>query len=374
MENLNLHLLSFDVPYPADYGGVIDVYYKVKALHEVGVNVHLHCFQYGREQSDQLDKICASVNYYSRNTGAEKLISRTPYIVKSRTNNALLCRLQEDNYPILFEGLHTAGLMNDKALANRVKILRTHNIEHEYYRGLASVTGSVSKKLFYNWEAIKLERFERIAASADLILAISKGDQIHFSSYGERVALMFPFHPTVEPEYVSEGGGYVFYHGNLTVSENIEAVQFLIEEVLPLTNVKLVVAGKGAESLSGKFNSPSAIFVNEPSDKEMLNLARNANIHVLPTFQNTGFKLKLLYALSAGRHVMVNSKMVNGTNMGEWCSIAESPQEWSNSISKMMDAPFEKSRFELRQKFLIENYSNCEKAERLKQLIENSLL
>lgn len=372
MEKLSIHLISFDVPYPADYGGVIDVYYKIKALNEVGVNVHLHCFQYGREGSEELEKICASVNYYRRNMGAEKLISRTPYIVKSRTNNTLLFRLQEDNFPILFEGLHTAGLMNDKALANRMKILRSHNIEHEYYRGLASVTGSLSKRIYYNWEAIKLERFERIAASAELILAISKGDQIHFSSYGDRVDLMFPFHATVDPAYVSEGAGYIFYHGNLTVSENIEAIQFLIEEVMPLVNIKLVVAGKGTEALSRKFNHPSVIFVNSPSDEEMLNLSRNANIHVLPTFQNTGFKLKLLYALVSGRHVLVNSKMLDGTDLGNWTSIAESPQEWAEGINKLMDAPFEKPTYEARQEFLEANYSNKEKAERLKLLIQNS--
>ena len=32
-----LHLVSFDVPYPPDYGGVIDVYNKIKTLYQVGV-------------------------------------------------------------------------------------------------------------------------------------------------------------------------------------------------------------------------------------------------------------------------------------------------------------------------------------------------
>ncbi len=27
----HIHLISFDVPFPADYGGVIDVFYKIKA-------------------------------------------------------------------------------------------------------------------------------------------------------------------------------------------------------------------------------------------------------------------------------------------------------------------------------------------------------
>ncbi|MCX6283192.1 MAG: mannosyltransferase, partial [Bacteroidetes bacterium] len=41
----HLHIVSFDIPYPPDYGGVIDVYYKIKTLSEAGVKIHLHCFE-----------------------------------------------------------------------------------------------------------------------------------------------------------------------------------------------------------------------------------------------------------------------------------------------------------------------------------------
>ena len=30
-----VHIVSFNVPYPADYGGVIDVFYKLKSLHSL---------------------------------------------------------------------------------------------------------------------------------------------------------------------------------------------------------------------------------------------------------------------------------------------------------------------------------------------------
>jgi hypothetical protein len=30
-----LHIISFNVPYPTDYGRVIDVFYRLKALHSV---------------------------------------------------------------------------------------------------------------------------------------------------------------------------------------------------------------------------------------------------------------------------------------------------------------------------------------------------
>jgi len=42
-----LHIVSFDVPYPANYGGVIDVFYKLKALHSLGIEIYFHVFEYG---------------------------------------------------------------------------------------------------------------------------------------------------------------------------------------------------------------------------------------------------------------------------------------------------------------------------------------
>ena len=65
----NLNIVSFDVPFPANYGGVIDVYYKLLWLHKAGVKIHLHCFTYGRKPSKELEALCEKVYYYERKTG-----------------------------------------------------------------------------------------------------------------------------------------------------------------------------------------------------------------------------------------------------------------------------------------------------------------
>ncbi|MEP7128815.1 MAG: mannosyltransferase, partial [Chitinophagales bacterium] len=65
MNNL-LHIISFNVPYPPDYGGVMDVFYKIKALHDSGIKIKLHCFEYGRKESDVLNQLCDEVFYYKR--------------------------------------------------------------------------------------------------------------------------------------------------------------------------------------------------------------------------------------------------------------------------------------------------------------------
>ena len=71
-----MHIISFDIPYPADYGGVVDVFYKLKALAECGTKIIFHCYEYGRQHSDELNKYCEEVNYYPRNISKGKFFQQ----------------------------------------------------------------------------------------------------------------------------------------------------------------------------------------------------------------------------------------------------------------------------------------------------------
>ena len=195
MSDLHLHIISFDIPYPANYGGVIDVFYKARALAEKGVKVHLHCFQYGRKPQETLEKMFHQVHYYKRDISRKHLFKSIPYIVSSRLSAELVSNLRQDNYPILMEGLHTSGLLEERKLAGRKRIVRTHNIEHEYYQNLAKVESDIFKKYYFYNEAVKLKRYERVLAKADLLLAISRNDADYFSGKFDHVDFIPAFHP-----------------------------------------------------------------------------------------------------------------------------------------------------------------------------------
>ena len=51
-----LNIVSFAVPFPPDYGGAIDIYYKLETLNNLGIKIYLHCFQYGRSDSKILEE------------------------------------------------------------------------------------------------------------------------------------------------------------------------------------------------------------------------------------------------------------------------------------------------------------------------------
>ena len=240
MPSIKLHIISFDVPYPPNYGGVIDVFYKIKALHELGCNITLHCFDYGRGKQIELEKYCSKVHYYKRNMSLFKMFSKLPYIVNTRNSAALINNLLADHSPILFEGLHSCYFLNDERLSKRFKIVRTHNIEHDYYANLAQSEKKIIKKVYFKQESAKLKAFEQILHHANVIAAISANDSYHFKRNFKSVFTVSAFHPYNKVQIKEGVGNYALYHGNLAVAENNLGALFLVNEVFNKNKFPLI--------------------------------------------------------------------------------------------------------------------------------------
>jgi glycosyltransferase involved in cell wall biosynthesis len=343
LNNHHLHIVSFDVPYPANYGGVIDVYYKIKALHKKGVKVILHCFQYGREAQNKLEDVCFEVHYYQRSEKLLKHFNLKPYIVNSRMEDTLIARLLEDDYPILFEGLHSTYYLPHKELKNRKKWVRIHNLEHEYYDGLANVEQDVFKKMYFKIEAFKLKKYEAVLRHADGLCAISNNDEQYLSQKFDAVHYLQAFHPNETLMCLEGKGDYALYHGNLSVGENQEAVRYLVTEVFAHINIPLVIAGGGAPSwMFDLIKGYKHITLDKQDDMEHIKqLLLKAQINVLPTFQPTGIKLKLLFALFNGRFCVVNSFMVSQTGLEPYCVIADTAEAMQKEIERVFTLPFQ---------------------------------
>ena len=222
----NLHIISFSIPYPADYGGVIDVFYKLKSLSQSGVQITLHCFRYDREPAKELEKFCQKVYYYPRQMKGSHLLGFHPFIVSSRKSEDLIQNLLKDDAPILYEGLHTCYSINDERLKDRKKIVRSHNIEHDYYTGLAKVERNPMKNLYFKSEAKKLKRFEEVAyKNASLVLGISQNDTVYLNKYGN-AKFISAFHSFDEIDVPQQTKPFSLYHGNLSVGENKKQLLF----------------------------------------------------------------------------------------------------------------------------------------------------
>lgn len=367
-----LHIISFDVPYPANYGGVIDVFYKLKQLHKSGIKITLHCFEYGKGEQKELNRYCEKVYYYKRSTSIFHQASRLPYIVKTRTSEQLLKKLLLDEAPILFEGLHTCGILANQQLVKRLKIYRESNIEHEYYMHLANAEKNIIKQAYYRTESKKLKRFESILSHADKMLVVSKADTDYLKKKFPKsnISYLPSFHPYETIESLTGKGNYILYHGNLGIAENALAARFLITQVFSRITHRVKIAGLNPmgdlKELVSRYNHIELI--ENPEEVVLQNLIKNAHINCLYTHQGTGLKLKLLNALFAGRYCLVNDLMLVGTGLEPACEIANDPEQFVKRINELMAIEFSANQIEAR-KNLLKPFDVKENAKRIVELV-----
>lgn len=168
-------------------------------------------------------------------------------------------------------------------------------------------------------------------------------------------------------------GKYCLYQGNLSINENEEAALWLIEKVFADIEIPLIIAGKNpSQNIIAAANLKDNIsIIGNPSEIEMEELITNAQLNLLPSFSNTGIKLKLLHALFCGRHCIVNNMMVEGTGLENICRIAENEIEFRKQILLFFQQPFTEEQLFDRQQLLKEIYNNKENAKQLIAMIYN---
>ena len=363
----HLHIVTHDVPWPADFGGVVDLYYKLKWLHAFGAKIHLHCFVKNRPPQEELNKYCDTVHYYERKKAG--ISFSLPYIVSSRISNELITNLQKDEYPILLEGIHVSYLLHRDLFPHRKIFLRLHNVEFKYYERLAGHESNLLKKIYFKNEARLLKKYERAIANKAPIWAVSSADvELYQTEFAAKYIHFLPVFLPWEDVQIRPGRGeYCLYQGNLSVNENEKAALWLIEDVFSRNSIPFTIAGK---SPSGKIKKAAApyphIHISEdPSDQNMQELIAGTQVNILPSFNSTGVKLKLLNALFNGRWCLVNLAGCAGSGVNDLCTIAETAGEFNEQLKELYDAPFPEKEMQRRDAALKNLYHNEENARRI---------
>ena len=359
-----LHIVCLDVPWPADYGGAIDMMNRIMAFKKLGVGIHLHYFSYNdRGTPVELEQFCETVNVYKRENIKKGFSLRLPYIVSSRMNKELIERLQQDKHPILLEGIHCTGILKEIDLHDRKIVVRMHNEESIYYKELARAETGFLKKLYFYNESRLLRKYSHHLPDECVYACVSEKD-IHFlkTHYCLSKVNFLPTFPAwqkvAEPD---ELGSFCLYHGNLSVPENEQAALWLI------CNVFTKKPSRKLQKVAGLCQH--TCLVANPSEKEMNELIKKAHIHALPCFNKsiTGIRLKLLHALFEGRHCVVNQPMVAGTGLEEACHIGTNANAFASILMQLHHHPFTHEETVLRRQLLGETYNNEKNTIKLSQ-------
>jgi hypothetical protein len=368
MNSNHLHIISFDIPYPPVYGGIIDIFYKIKSLKKLGYDITLHCFQYrDKERSELLESYCKEVFYYSRKKVYQVFFNTKPYIVSSRSSDELLNNLQKDQDPILFEGLHTCFFLSHPSLKDRNKSVWMHNIEWDYYQNLSDADKNFIHKIHFSVESKKLKSFERILTHAQTIFSVNKQDAEYLSQYCTNTIFVPPFHLNEVSKQKPGLGSYILYHGSLDVVENHQAAVWLIQKVFSKLNCQSIIAGKKPKSslveLISKY--PNVKLMSDLPQNVLDELIEEAQCNVLYTFQATGLKHKLLNALYKGRWVIANDKMVANSGLESLCEIANTEEELINTINFFLSKEISLNLLQSRNDYLESHYSNNQNVQKI---------
>lgn len=98
-------------------------------------------------------------------------------------------------------------------------------------------------------------------------------------------------------------------------------------------------------------------------------LLRDAQVVVLPTFQSTGLKLKLLSSLFKGRHVLANEAMVKGTGLRSLVILENDADPFREKVRELARVPYTQAHRDVRKEVLIPRFDNMENARRCLELL-----
>ena len=359
MMDKHLHVVAHDVPLPSDSGILKELGFLTRALHAEGILLHLHCF--GNNKPESLLPFCHEIHLYPKKQGHKGYTLNLPHAVSSRSDTSLVKRLEADRFPILFAGLKSVSPLLDTTLSKERKIvIRMLRDEQRHFQDLSSLCSWGSQKLFYAIESIRFGGLMNKLFSGSIQFAVSPAYKaIQSRSLGayEVVDQLIEM-PFLMPQ--SGNGSFCLYHGNLGKTEHAYTANWLLQNVFNTLEVPFVVAGDNpSEQLEEAAHEKiHTCLVSNPSEKELQDLIKKAQVNLLPSFVeqcNTG----LLYqSLAMGRHVLTNTKGAFGMGIASTCHVADSNAAFIQMTEALFNQPFDATAHEARASFLNSKYNN----------------
>lgn len=361
MKKETLHIISFDNPFPPVYGGVIDVFFKIKALYELGFEIYLHCFV--KEipiDNCVLKNFVKEIYFYEKKYKFLNILSFTPFSVVSRYDENMIFNINRIEGAILFEGLQSTYVLNKQVFKNRNIFLRLHNLESDYYNGLYKSEKNYIKKLLLGLEALKYKPYQEIIRKFDAVFTLShfETDFVNFHYNNAHYIPVFHGNPAVVE--LSSFGKFAIYHGDLRLADNKRAVLFLIDVFIKIPDYQLVIASKdGKFFVESHIQSMSNVsFFEIENYSQLEHLLSEAHINVMLSFQKSGTKLKVVNSLYKSRHCIINKNMVDDEKICNLCTIAENEIDFITNINKLRNEPYLDSK---RREIILNTLLNDEK-------------
>jgi hypothetical protein len=390
-----LQLVLFDLPIAPLYGGTAEVDYKIRALLDLGLELHIHAWvsptldrqlRSGARALPDWHHRVATLRWYPRPMALRTWLSARPHAVASRSGTALNKALAQGPRDILLEGWQVSACMAAPALGHHRFWVRSHNRESQYYRMQALSANGFFKKIYYNIESFRWRRMERWVSHSGShqplagVLSLCPLETRLYQNEGLNAFYVPAFvrlapskvGPAIERQQVA--APFLLYHGRLDIPDNQQAVQNVLRLASQCPEFSWVVAGsKASSTLIRQMQAmPALQWVDTPDDKTLDALVQNAAVHVIPSKGRAGLRLKMIHALMGTGHVLVHRDAVEGLPWARWVTTVNHDGDWAQGLRLAMAKPLDGWQLEQRHREIRDHFDPNQNAGLLCELIFGS--
>ncbi|MFM7646328.1 MAG: glycosyltransferase [Sphingomonadales bacterium] len=366
-----LHIVCPIAPWPLTSGSNIDMFYRIRALHAEGVEIVLHYFAKPEERHPtELNPYCQSIHIYPLEKNAT---SSRPNPVRLRQDKTLLSRLLQDPCPVLLEGLSCCGYLQELVAVQKKVVVRIQQLQHRHIKEMSAFVRNPLQWLIRLIERKKMIRFKRHLPSTVIYACANEGQVRYYrEDLGLTKAVSLPvFSPYYEVLSKEGIGSFCLFQGNLSEKETEKMLIWLLTKVFSRISIPFVIAGQHPSAKIEKLVHlyQHTCLVADPGESELNDLIQKAQTHVLLSSVSAGTNIRVLHALSMGRHCICNSNAVQESPLKEACYLTESASGVASLIMQLQHRLFGEEEILLRKRLIQDTFDTKKNTKTLIQYL-----
>jgi hypothetical protein len=328
---MKLTFIFNEMPFPANHGGRVDVWRRIKAFHRAGVRLQLIVWKGDRpehqptpEHLAELGKYVEEIHFFTIGSDWASRIRRLVNLTRFSSHVASRALTGQEYRDLIAEvkQFDPAAIWLDAiyggvlalALAKDLHLpfyVRSHNLEHQYMARQAGLANNLRDKLAWGLAVFHLEAFETgLLAASKHYFDCSYDDLQFWHARGLANGSYLP--QTVEPEVDFAGSELpplvpnsfdVAFMGNLHSPNNVEGLLWFIDRVMPLLlkkrpGISVLIAGSKPRDviLDACKRHPNNITLL-PNPENSADVYRAGKVLINPVLSGSGVMVKSIEML-----------------------------------------------------------------------------
>ncbi len=364
---LKILLLTHRIPFPLNDGGAMGVHYFIDGYLQQQVSLSVLSMNTTKHfvPEKKWPSLYNNLNFFKavpidnkvKLLGAFKnLFSTKSYNTQRFESKAYLEALEnilrEHTFDIVqIDNIYLESYISTIRNLTKAKIIcRIHNIEYLIWQRLADNQAKGLKKYYLQLLANRLKIVELNALKqVDLLLTINKDEQHFLKAQGiETLAYYMPFgidSSSLQMRNVQLQAQTIFHIGSMDWKPNLEGLAWFMNKVWPLVEekngaVQLHIAGK---------NMPEYLLQNNMHNVKAHGMVPEATAFmqtyhtlIVPLLSGAGVRVKILEAISLGKHIVSTSIGASGLDLTHQKNIliADTPQAFADAIIQIMQGNY----------------------------------